>query len=38
MINHVRAPRDGVVAEVRVEPGQSVAFGDPLVTFERSAG
>jgi biotin carboxyl carrier protein len=37
MLNHVRAPRDGVVAEVRVEAGSTVAFGDVLVTFQAAA-
>ena len=31
MGNSVKAPRDGVVAEVRVAPGDSVSFGAPLV-------
>jgi len=33
MLNHVRTPRDGVVADVRVEAGATVGFGDVLVTF-----
>lgn len=34
MINAIRAPRDAVVAEVLVQVGQTVAFGDPLLRFE----
>lgn len=33
MRNSIRAPRDGVVAEVLVTEGQSVGFGDVLVRF-----
>jgi biotin carboxyl carrier protein len=35
MLNAIRSPRDGVVAEVLVARGQTVAFGDPLLRFER---
>lgn len=34
MVNAIRAPRDGVVAEVLVTVGTTVAFGDPLLRFE----
>jgi biotin carboxyl carrier protein len=34
MLNPIRAPRDAVVAQVLVTPGQSVNFGDPLLSFE----
>lgn len=35
MINQVRAHRDGVVAEVKATAGQSVGFGEVLLTFAR---
>lgn len=34
MVNAVRSPRDGVVAEVLVPKGTTVAFGDALLKFE----
>lgn len=34
MKNAIRANRDGVVAEVLVQPGQQVGYGDPLLRFE----
>lgn len=34
MNNPLRAPRDGVVAEIMVEAGQNVAFGAPLARVE----
>jgi len=34
MKNAIRSPRDGVVASVPVSPGQSVDYGEVLVTFE----
>lgn len=34
MNNPLRAPRDGVVAEILVEAGQNVAFGAPLARVE----
>jgi biotin carboxyl carrier protein len=34
MMNPIRAPRDAVVAEVLVHPGQTVAYGDALLRFE----
>ena len=34
MMNPIRAPRDAVVAEVLVKPGQTVAYGDALLRFE----
>lgn len=37
MLNHVRAARDGVVAEVTAEAGRSVGFGDVLLTFRPDA-
>lgn len=36
MNNPLRAPRDGVVAELMVEAGQSVAFGAPLARIEKA--
>lgn len=36
MNNPLRAPKDGVVAAVMVEPGQNVAFGAPLATIESA--
>jgi len=35
MKNTIRSPRDGVIAEVLVRPGQSVSYGDMLVKFEE---
>ncbi len=35
MVNAIKSPRDGVVAEVRVTAGQGVNFGDVLVTFRK---
>jgi biotin carboxyl carrier protein len=34
MENVIRAPRDGVIAEVCVRQGQQLAHGEPLVRFE----
>lgn len=34
MKNELKSPRDGVVAEVYVGPGQQVAYGEFLVRFE----
>jgi biotin carboxyl carrier protein len=34
MLNPIRAPRDAVASEVLVRQGQTVAFGDPLVSLE----
>jgi biotin carboxyl carrier protein len=34
MKNAIRSPKDGVIAEVRVQPNQTVAYGDILFTFE----
>lgn len=34
MKNAIRSPRDGVIAEVKVELGQAVAHGDVLLTFQ----
>ncbi|GAB4567083.1 MAG: acetyl-CoA carboxylase biotin carboxyl carrier protein subunit [Anaerolineae bacterium] len=36
MKNTIRSPRAGRVSQVHVRPGQRVAFGDPLVSFEGS--
>jgi biotin carboxyl carrier protein len=33
MKNAIKSPRDGVIAEVSVEIGQSVSYGDVLVKF-----
>jgi len=33
MKNVIRAPRDGVVTEVCVHPGQAVAYGDVLLVM-----
>jgi biotin carboxyl carrier protein len=35
MVNAIRAPRDVVVAEIFVEKGQMVGFGEPLLRFEE---
>jgi biotin carboxyl carrier protein len=35
MKNELKAPRDGVVAEIYVSAGQSVKFGETLVRFEE---
>ena len=34
MKNAIRAPCDGIVAAIHVREGQTVAYGDPLFTFE----
>jgi len=34
MKSAIRSPRDGVIAGVQVTPGQAVAYGDVLFTFE----
>jgi len=34
MKNAIRSPRDGVIASVEVTPGETVAHGDVLFTFE----
>jgi len=34
MKNSIRATRNGVVASVEVTEGQTVAFGDVLLTFQ----
>jgi biotin carboxyl carrier protein len=34
MKNAVRSPRDGIVATVEVSPGQTVAHGQVLFTFQ----
>jgi biotin carboxyl carrier protein len=34
MNNAIRSPRDGVVAEVFIQPGQAVVHGDALIRFE----
>jgi biotin carboxyl carrier protein len=33
MVNAIKAPRAGLVAEVPARPGQSVGYGQPLVVF-----
>jgi biotin carboxyl carrier protein len=33
MKNSIKSPRDGVIAEVLVQAGQSVGYGDVLVRF-----
>jgi biotin carboxyl carrier protein len=35
MNNAIRSPRDGVVAEVFIQPGQAVVHGDALIRFEE---
>jgi biotin carboxyl carrier protein len=35
MVNALRAPQDGVIAEVKVRAGESVGFGQALVTFRQ---
>jgi biotin carboxyl carrier protein len=37
MENVIRAPRDGVVAEVCVEAGQQIGHGAPIVRFAPDA-
>ena len=34
MVNQLRAPRDGVVAEIYVNAGDQVRYGETLVRFE----
>lgn len=34
MNNALRAPKDGVIAEIYVAPGDSVRFGQKLLRFE----
>jgi biotin carboxyl carrier protein len=34
MQNAIRSSRDGVIAEVTVQPGQAVGYGELLFTFE----
>jgi urea carboxylase len=34
MVNAIKAPHDGIISEVRVQPGESVGHGYVLVTFE----
>ena len=36
MTNAVKAPQDAVVAEVRVQAGQAVGYGDVLVVFKEA--
>ena len=36
MKNELKAPRDGIVAEVYVAPGQQVKYGEFLVRFQES--
>jgi acetyl-CoA carboxylase biotin carboxyl carrier protein len=33
-MNHIPAPRTGVVKEILIENGQPVEFGEPLVIIE----
>jgi acetyl-CoA carboxylase biotin carboxyl carrier protein len=33
-MNHIPAPRSGVVKEILIENGQPVEFGEPLVIIE----
>jgi biotin carboxyl carrier protein len=35
MVNAIKSPRHGVVAEVTVQAGQSVGYGQPLVVFSE---
>jgi biotin carboxyl carrier protein len=35
MTNAIKSPQDAVVGEVRVAPGQSVGYGDVLLTFRE---
>ena len=37
MKNSIKSSHDGVVAEVRVQPGQSVGHGEILVCFEQAS-
>ena len=34
MVNELRSPRDGVVAEIYVDAGASVKYGETLIRFE----
>ena len=34
MVNQLRAPRDGVVAEIYVGAGDQVRYGETLIRFE----
>ena len=34
MNNQIRAPRDGIIAQVHVDPGAQVNYGDPLMSYE----
>ena len=36
MTNAIKAPQDAVVAEVRVQAGQAVGYGDVLVAFREA--
>ena len=36
MTNAIKAPHEGVVAEVRAQAGQAVGYGDVLVTFQEA--
>jgi biotin carboxyl carrier protein len=38
MRNTIRAPRDGIVLEVRVDAGRHVDAGDPLAIIGDPAG
>jgi len=38
MEHSLKASRDGVVAEVLIEPGQQVAAGDALIRLDEEAG
>ena len=35
MKNAIRSPRDGVISEILVQPGQTVGYGEVLVKFEE---
>ncbi len=35
MKNSIRSPQDGTVLEVLVQPGTSVAYGDPLLRLSE---
>jgi biotin carboxyl carrier protein len=34
MNNQIRAPQDGVIAEIQAAVGTQVNYGDPLMRFE----
>jgi biotin carboxyl carrier protein len=35
MVNALRSPQDGVIADLKVRAGESVGFGQALVSFRQ---